>query len=84
MISITVNQLGNRDDFIALPFYIGNQGIQCVRRVFCPIMAQDDGAVSQVLVGANGTDDGIHAVIPVSYTHLDVYKRQDKWAAYRP
>ncbi len=56
MVTVTVNQFRDGNNFISLPFQVGNQGIQCVRRVFCPVMAQDDGAVSQVLVGANGTD----------------------------
>ena len=71
MVTVTVNQFRDGNNFISLPFQVGNQGIQGIRRKFCSVMAQDDGTVSQMLVAAYRVYDGINTVIlPVQGIHI--------------
>lgn len=40
MVTVTVNQFRDGNNFISLPFQVGNQGIQGIRCKFCSVMAQ--------------------------------------------
>ena len=71
MVAVPVDQFGNGNDLIALPLQIGDQRIQSLRREFRPVVAEDDGAAAQMLMIADGGDDGIRAVIlPVQGIHV--------------
>ena len=71
MVFIPVDQFGNGNNRIALVFQLRNQRIQRLSREFCPVMAEDDRAVSQMLMLRHGLDDGIHAIVfPVKRIHI--------------
>lgn len=71
MVSVPVDELGNGYDLISLAFQIGDQGIQGVCGIFCPVMAEDDGAVAKMLVAAYRTDNGVRSIIlPVERIHI--------------
>ena len=66
-----VDQVGHFDKFISLAFRRGDQRIQRLCGVFRTVVAQDDGAVAQMLVVAHSVDDGVHTVVlPVERIHI--------------
>lgn len=66
-----VDQVGHFDKFISLAFRRGDQRIQHLRGVFGSVVAENDGAVAQMLVIADFVDDrdGI-IVLPVQAVHI--------------
>lgn len=63
IIIVSIDEIRKFYKFISLGFQIGDQGVQCLGGIFCAIVAEDNGAVTQMLVIAYGGDDGFNAVI---------------------
>ncbi|MDE6529469.1 MAG: hypothetical protein K2K96_01700 [Lachnospiraceae bacterium] len=63
IIIVCIDQFRKSYKFISLRFQIGDQGVQSLCGIFCTIVAEDNGAVAQMLMIAYGGDDGIYAVI---------------------
>lgn len=63
MIMIPVDQFRQRNKSISLILQILNQRIQCLSCEFCSIMAQNNGAASQMLMSGNCLNNGVHSVI---------------------
>lgn len=58
-----VDQVGHLHKFISLSFQRRDQRIQRLCRVLGAVVAEDDGAVDQMLVVAHSIDDGVHTVV---------------------
>ena len=66
-----IDQIGHPHEFVAFAFQRRDQRIQCLRSVLGSVVAQDDGAVAQMLVVAYGINDGVYAVVlPVQAVHI--------------
>lgn len=63
IIIVSIDQIGKFYKFISLRFQIGDQGVQSLRGIFCTIVAEDNGAVTQMFMVAYGGYNGIYAVI---------------------
>ena len=46
--------------------------------VFSPFVNEDNRSALRIRADLYLAPDGLHTLRPVSYTHLDVYKRQDR------
>ena len=66
-----INEIRYLHEFIAFSFQRRDERIQRLCGVLRPVVAQNDGAVAQMLVVAHGIDDGVHAVVfPVERIHI--------------
>lgn len=63
MVFVPVDQFRNGNNRIALVFQLHDQRIQRLSRKFCPVVAKNNRAVSQMLMLRHGLDDGIHSII---------------------
>ena len=63
MIILSNNKLRQRYKFIALCLQGLNHAFQCLGGIFCTIVTQNNGTVSEVFMVTNGIDDGIDAVV---------------------
>lgn len=76
IIIVCINQVGKFNKFIALRFQIGDQVVKRLRSIFCAVMTEDDGTVTQMLMVAYGRNNGIYAVIfPVKAVNVRNRKR---------
>lgn len=70
LIIFLIDQIRHLHKFIAFSFQRGDERIQCLGSVLGTVVAQDDGAVAQVLMVAYGINDGVYAVVlPVQAVH---------------
>ena len=58
-----IDQVGHFHKLISFSFQRGDERIQRLGGVLRPVVAQDDGAVAQMLVVADGIHDGVHTVV---------------------
>ena len=58
-----IDQIRHLHKLIAFSFERGDERIQRLGGVLRPVVAQDDGAVAQMLVVADRVYDGVHAVV---------------------
>ena len=66
-----IDQIRHLHKLVSLSFERGDERIQRLRGIFGTIVAQNDGAVAQMLVIADGIHDGIWAVVfPVQAAHI--------------
>ena len=58
-----IDQIRHLHKLVSLSFERGDERIQRLRGIFGTIVAQNDGAVAQMLVVAHSVDDGVHTVV---------------------
>ena len=71
LIIVFVDQIFDHDKFIPFLFQRGDHFIQSFGSMLGSVVAEDDGAVAQMLVVAHSVDDGVHTVVlPVERIHI--------------
>lgn len=77
VVFVPVNQLGKRNELITGFFQGCYHGIQCISRVFCPIMTKNNCTVSEMRILCDRFYNRVHTVIFPVQTVISIYRSKD-------